>query len=162
MHAFYRTDTWFMHSSSITCEFISAFCHDKSELCFCHYSHVLGRKNKVLQVCRCNCRGFQVWLHPLLEQSLQYFQTSVSLLWLLAKWKPCRSPHHVSETELSRLRVCTYWLCTELFCPRVSLYLGRVSLYLPVEGCTDIPWMFSWGFLELFSLISETMELGQC
>lgn len=32
----------------------------------------------------------------------------LALTVLLAQWKPCRSPHHVSETELSRLRVCTY------------------------------------------------------
>lgn len=79
----------------------------------------------------------------------------LALTVLLAKWKPCRSPHHLAETELSRLRVCTYWLCTELFCPRVSLYLGRVSLYLPVEGCIAIPRMFSWGPLELFKAVHD-------
>lgn len=69
-----------------------------------------GRNNKVIQ-------GLQVQLHRfsgVTASSLEVVpvifpdKSKLALTVLLAKWKPCSSSHHVSETELSHLRVCIY------------------------------------------------------
>lgn len=111
--AFCRAITWFMRSSSITCKFISALTVTNRNCISATIGTFWGRKDIVIQ-------GLQVQLHRLSGVTLEVVpvifpdKCKLALTVLLPNWKPCSSRHHVSETELSCLRVCRYWLCTEL------------------------------------------------
>lgn len=131
-HEHVRTDSWFMRSPSVTPEFISAFTVT-NQGCVSPAEAVLwGRKNNVIP-------GWQVHPHRFSGVTASSFEVvpvgfpdkcKLAPAVLLANWKPCSSSHHVSETELSRLKVCA-----ELTQLRTSLYLWRVRVYLPVKGC---------------------------
>lgn len=126
-HEHIRTNTWFRRSSSVTPKFISAFpvtnqnCVSAAEAVF------WGRTNKVIPGLQVHLRRFSGVTASSFEVVPVVFpdKCKLALAVLLANGKPCSSSRHVSETERSRLKVCTYWPCAELTQPRASLYLWQ-------------------------------------